>query len=315
MKKVIFVGLCLIVCSLRLSAASSVDGKSSHSVGTVVLKMTDGLGRGIEGEDSSIESFVSLDTGRNFTKNFHLNKASAWTGRGIPFGHYAVKMRNGGSAMAERRVDVFDLFLSLEVPIHLGSVHIELLHKWPSGSTERPEALRLQTAQIATTVKVLSFKRDDGTDFSKQFKAGDAGNVPYGIYDMEVYDAQGGPIHRVVDVFQRETWVKLGLPAYGEGAPYSGPNNVLHGTVRHIPDPERPVYVKMVGVYCESIFDARVGENAASGEFNLATYTEEGTYLLFTIGQSGILDVREIVIPTTGSIDIDLDFPHHVFHP
>ena len=53
-----------------------------------------------------------------------------------------------------------------------------------------------------------------------------------------------------------------------------------------------------------------VQETASSGTFSLVGYSADGAYLLLTIGRSGVLDEREIILPHAGPIEIDLKNPH-----
>ena len=137
---------------------------------------------------------------------------------------------------------------------------------------------------------------------------------PYGIYQIKLSDPFTGIIRREVDVFQPSVWVLSGLLAFGEYPAFLGPRAMVEGKVVNIPNGERPVYVRLMGLYFEHTLDDLVKGTASAGDFTLAGFNPDGLYILLTIGRSGILDAREIKLPPSEPVVIDLAKPHILAH-
>jgi hypothetical protein len=194
-------------------------------------------------------------------------------------------------------IDVCQEDESVEVPDHFARVHVVLLTTTASSVEDAGAGL----------VRVAEFRNIDGTEMTDLFRGAVADEVPYGSYDLELFDPLGGVIKRRVDVFQQDVWVYSGLVAREGDRPYSGPDNVVRGKVENIPANERPVFVTMQGVYIPHMINSTVSDSeAGTGTFSLTGMNPTGFFMLFTIGRSGILDAREFQLPGVSEIIIDL---------
>ena len=307
MKNLILVALYSVLMSLSpLSAVANSNGCQSKGEATVVFTVTNGLGTKVGNIDIKIESFRNTGTGQESRRKFRLAKGM-WAADKIPYGSYILRVRGDSFASTERPVDVCNHFVDVEVPTKSGTVRIATTLDWLSDS---PGTKSQKQGEL---VQVISFQDENGTDFSKKFEKGEASNIPYGFYELQATGPIGGVIRREVDVFQSEVWVLAGFGGQLGDVDFSQPNQILHGVVKHIPESEKPIFVKLIGIRCEAALDGKV--DADSGSFSMAISTSGCPYLLFTMGRSGILDAREISLPTHDEIEIDLDSAHRLFKP
>lgn len=309
MQRMLWSSFCLLVLAITCGRTPAEGVRPTQSgKATVILDVTDGLGMDLNSTDVSVVSFESLDQRKDFALSFNHDHGLNWTARGIPFGHYRVTVHGEKFGTKARLVDIYDQFVSIEVPTRYATVSIEFKSDLENGGIPSTPGGKL----VKDVAKINSFRSLDGTEFSSQFQSCQGSGIPYGIYQMEIADPLNGKIHSVVDVFKPEVWVLSGLLAYGEYPKYSSPKNIVSGVVSNIPDSERPVYVKMLGMYFNATIDDRVAGNSSSGSFSLSGFSADGTYLLLTIGRSGVLDVRQIVLPQNDPIEIDLTNRHQV---
>lgn len=290
----LIVSLCL---PFAIASSRSCQGKGDA---TVVFDVTDGLGTKVGGGDVKVESFLNVDTGQDFRQKF-LYAKGMWSANKIQYGRYKIRVRGNDFLSIEQPIDVCNPFVDVEIPTKFSAIRIATIPN--SSDTQSPKQNEL--------VKVISFENEDGTDFSEKFKKGEAGNIPYGLYELKAIGPIGGLIWREVDVFQPEVWVMAGFTGEYGDVDFVQPNQRLHGVVKHIPESEEPLFVKLLGVRCEANLDGKV--DAASGVFSMAISAGSCPYLLLTIGRSGILDAREISLPLNGEVEIDLASAHRLF--
>jgi len=307
MRTLLRVALYVFLLNLWLpSAVANSNDCRSKGKATIMFDVTNGVDLKVGSSKLTVESFLNVATNQELRRKFRYIKGT-WTADKIPYGRYTLKVSGDGFVPTGRLIDVCDLFAYVEVPTRFGMVRIETMLDLRSGGPKAPGK------PLHELVMVTSFRREDGTDFSKQFKLGEADKIPYGIYELEAIGPLGGTIRREVDVFQPEVWVLAGFPVTFGDVFVSGPSLTLSGTVKNIPEAEKPVFVKLVGTDCDSMFDDKV--SASSGSFSMAIWADNCSFLLFTIGKSGILDVRELSLPAHGGIEVDLDSAHRLLKP
>ncbi|MGC1483396.1 MAG: hypothetical protein WA789_06340 [Candidatus Acidiferrum sp.] len=246
---------------------------------------------------------MNLKSQRDLSGLFGVNpKLGPFAADHVPFGTYRIKIQSqSGPEVFERLIDVCEKDESVEVPSHFARVHVVVLNTTANSVEDAGPGL----------VRVAKFQSVDGTKMTSLFKGAVADEVPYGSYDLELFDPLGGVIKRRVDAFQQDVWVYSGLVARDGERPYSGPDNVVLGEVENIPANERPIFVTMLGVYVPHMINSRVSDlRAGTGTFSLTGVNTTGFFMLLTIGSSGILDTRELKLPAEGPIVVDLSHPN-----
>lgn len=303
--KLIAIGIILLLttpcCRPECSAESSAD--SSGKKGTLTIALTDGLGHSLGPGSYSVKEFMNLKTKKDLSGLFRVSpKMGPFAAEHVPFGTYRIKIQaHSGPEIFGRLIDVCDKDESVEVPSHFARVHVVVLNTTANSVEDAGPGL----------VRVAKFRSVDGTNMTALFKGAVADEVPYGSYDLELFDPLGGVIKRRVDAFQQDVWVYSGLVARDGDRPYSGPDNVVLGEVENIPANERPVFVTMLGVYVPHMINSRVSDSGArTGTFSLTGVNPIGFFVLLTIGRSGVLDTRELKLPAEGPIVIDLSHPN-----
>jgi hypothetical protein len=295
--KLITVGIILLLTTPYCRPQCSAE--SSGKKGTLTLALTDGLGHPLGPGSYSVKEFMNLKSKKDLSGLFGVNsKMGPLAAEHVPFGTYQIKIQSqSGSEVFGRLIDVCQEDESVEVPDHFARVHIVLLTTAASSVEDASPSL----------VHVAKFRSVDGTEMTGLFKGAVADEVPYGSYDLELFDPLGGIIKRRVDAFQKDVWVYSGLVARYGDRPYSGPDNVVHGEVENIPANEMPLFVTMTGVYVSHMINSILSDTGnGRGTFTLAGVNPEGIYLLITIGRSGVLDVREIKLPRKDEVTIEL---------
>lgn len=149
--------------------------------------------------------------------------------------------------------------------------------------------------------KITFFKsKIDGHDYARRFRGNVASDIPYGVYQLRLYQTGFASAEREVVVKQSEVWVVVGLhPGEISGDPWA---YELFGTVRNIPSSDRPVWVRYVGVQSTLVGDAQVD---GSGSFVIAGLRRDRGLLIVWSGKQ-ILDVRPVDVPTDEALLIDL---------
>lgn len=150
----------------------------------------------------------------------------------------------------------------------------------------------------------------DGTEMSGLFHGGVADQIPYGSYDLK-FALPLGLINREVDVFQPDVWVISDSQGFYGDRVYSGPSNIVRGEVRNIPVKERPIFLTMSAVNIPYMINSVVTDtDAGNGTFSFVGVNPNSVFMLYTIGKSGVLDVREFELPRKSDIVIDLAHPN-----
>jgi len=185
----------------------------------------------------------------------------------------------------------------------------------PGGSSQEPERaakvyLRIVVAPNGDDLddlepaKITFFKsKIDGHDYAPRFRGSVASDIPYGVYQLRVYQTGFYSAEREVVVKQPEVWVVVGLhpgEIAGDPWPYR-----LSGAVRNIPSGEQPVWVRYVGVHSTLVGDAKVDD---SGSFQIAGLKRDKGLLIVWSGRQ-ILDTRLVTVPTDESLVISLAQP------
>jgi len=299
--KLITMGIILLLitrCCVPQCCVKSIGRK-----GTLSITLTDGLGHPLGPGPYSVKEFINLRSKKDLSGLFGISsKMGPLAAERVPFGTYEIRIKSlSGSEVFGRVIDVCQENESIEVPDHFARVHVALLITGARSVKDAGTGL----------VHVRSFRSDYGTEMAGLFKGAVADEVPYGSYDLELFDPLGGVIKRQVDVFQQDVWVYSGLLARDGDRPYLGPENIVRGMVKNIPANERPVFVTMSGVYLSRMINSSVSDTGnGRGTFGLAGVNPDGVYMLFTIGRSGILDAREFQLPGESEIVVDLSRPN-----
>jgi hypothetical protein len=158
--------------------------------------------------------------------------------------------------------------------------------------------------------KVDSFKENSGAgkDFAKLFRNNLAKDIPYGVYEIRAYKTGYFTGQAMVQVFQPDVWVVVGLRAGEELPKFPAPRMQLTGTVKNSDPGEEPVYLRLMAVYSDFMVDAKVTISGQSGTFTFAGIIPDGKYILITNGATRILDVRQLKLdfPAKEPIVVDL---------
>jgi hypothetical protein len=282
----------------RPQCGGEAGGKNRY----LSIALTDGLGHPLASGPHTVKEFINLKSKRDQSGLFGVNAKDPFTAEHVPYGTYQIKVQShSGAEVFGRIIDVCQENESVEVPDHFARVHVVLLNT-VVGSVEDAGA---------DLVRVAEFRNVDGTEMKSLFKGAVANEVPYGSYDLELFDPLGGVVKRRVDVFQQEVWVYSGLVARYGDLPYSGPDNVVRGEVENIPGSERPIFMTMSGVYVPYMINSAVSDTGSGkGTFSFLGVNPNSVFMLFTIGKSGILDAREFKLPREPEIIIDLAHPN-----
>jgi len=149
--------------------------------------------------------------------------------------------------------------------------------------------------------KITFFKsKIDGRDYARRFRGNVFSDIPYGVYQLRVYQTGFASGEREVVVREPEVWVVVGLhPGTIGGDPWSGR---LSGAVRNIPSSDQSVWVRYVGAHSTLVGDAKVD---GSGNFVITGLRQDRGLLIVWSGKQ-ILDIRPIDVPTDGPLVIDL---------
>lgn len=182
-----------------------------------------------------------------------------------------------------------------------------------TGSAQEPE--RFARVHLKTVVapngedhlepaKITFFKsKYDGHDYTKHFRGNVATGIPYGVYQLRVYQTGFASGEREVSVREPEVWVVIGLhPGTIGGDPLS---EGLSGTVRNIPAGTQPVWVRYVGLHSTLVGDAKVD---SSGRFVIAGLRWDRGLLIVWSGKQ-VLDIRLVQVSTDEPLVIDLAPP------
>ena len=251
----------------------------------------------------TVKEFVNLKSRKNLAQLFGAvsPKRNPYVAEHVPFGTYRITMQSHDRSVTwGRLIDVCEKDMYVEVRNHFAKVHVMLLNATEDSVKDGD----------SNSVHVMSFQNDDGTAMTSLFKGAVADQVPYGSYDLKLFDPIGGVTERHVDVFQPDVWVYSGILALDGDTVYSGPRNVVQGKIENIPDNEKPLFVTMVGLYVPYMINSPVlNSNTGDGTFSFVGVNPNSVFMLLTIGQSGVLDAREFKIPDTSEIVVDLSHP------
>jgi hypothetical protein len=221
-------------------------------------------------------------------------------GENIPYGWYDLTVEQPGFPHIERPVGVFKPDRTVVVCARSATVHLGFVDR--SG---RPDPRALAKVD---RFAYEGYDAGDSFDLASRFRENTASNVPYGIYRLRVLPTWLLIPERKVDVWQPDVWVTIGVgnESFGDRAG-SGPTWSIPGTVNNIDAGQEPLYVRALSVYADFVMDDKVNVSGSSGTFSLAASDPGGTFLLVTTGRSGVLDIRQIEIPSKTPIVIDLN--------
>lgn len=286
-----------IYCKPQCGCGS--DGKR----GDLTIVPIDGLNNVSDEDAYSVKKFIDLKSNIDRSYLFGrrgkgaLDKGYYYAAQ-VPFGRYRIELQSRSNSDSFGRViDVCQQDERVEVPRQSARVHIVPLlvdgSSVDDGSTD--------------SVAVTKFQNTlDGTEMSGLFKQGVADQIPYGNYDLE-FALPLGIIKREVDVFQPDVWVFSGSQGFYGDTVHSGPANIVRGEVKNIPANERPVFMTLSGVYVSYMINSVVSDaDGVNGTFSFTGANPTGVFTLYTIGRSGVLDVREFRLPREAEITIDL---------
>jgi hypothetical protein len=303
MKKAVMVVMLLMVAKCCVSQCGpGTNGRKSN----LTIAPIDRSKSLSERDAYDVKEFVDLrsnvDRARLFGRNkkIHLDNPAYFAAH-VPYGRYRIKLQSrSGSDSFGRYIDVCQPDETVEVPREFARVHIVPLlagiSSVEAGSTE--------------TLTVTRCRNEDGTEMSSMFKAGVADQIPYGYYDLEFLLGLGY-VKRELHVFQPDVWVFSDSGGYYGDTGHSGPGGIVHGALKNIPAKERPVFMIMSGVYFPYTINSVVSDtDDGGGSFSFIGNNPSGEFMLFTIGKSGVLDVREFNIPEKYEFTIDLSHPN-----
>jgi hypothetical protein len=304
--KLITIAVALLVSTpyCRPQCSGNTHGKRGN---TLEIRPTDGLGLRLD-EEVYVKKFVDLRSNTDRARLFGVDPKFPdprfpFFAKHMPYGRYRIELQaRSGSEAFGRVIDYCQKDEAVEVPNHSARVHIVLLD----------ESLNSVEAADPGGVKVIHFTyNDDDTEMASLFKGAAADQVPYGHYELE-FLVPLGYIDRQVDVLQPDVWVYSDDAIYnfGDTGASDGPENVVRGELRNIPDNQRPVFLTMSGVNVPYMIDSAVTDTGGgNGTFSFLGLNPMSVYMLYTIGKSGILDAREVKIPRESEIVIDLAHP------
>jgi hypothetical protein len=153
------------------------------------------------------------------------------------------------------------------------------------------------------TAQVSSFVADGtGKNYAVTFQ-NDEATVPFDDYVLTVYSQGFFSAQKRVQVFQREVWVIVGLTPGAESRG-SEPLTTVTGKAINVPSSERPIYVRLCGIYLDFVLDTALA--ADNGQFSITGRIPTGKFVLTISGRSGILYSNEVDIPTTKPLLLDL---------
>jgi hypothetical protein len=132
------------------------------------------------------------------------------------------------------------------------------------------------------------------------FHHGSASGVPFGIYRLRAHASGHWSAEREVRVFQSDLWVVMQLEL-GMGKTEGGLRAFrLSGEVRETLKPTNIAWLRLVGLYSGVIMDCKTDDN---GKFSLSGIPQ-GSYILTTLQDGAVLDIRTIKIPAEAPIII-----------
>ena len=258
------------------------------------IEVIDSPGGRLEGGE--VKLFRNQRTRQDFARRFRKDRWLAQSAENIPYGKYELLVSQPGFPDAERPVDVTEADVHVQVYVRTATIHIVDVGPLAVPSED---------------IEVERFKsREDGYDLADRFTHDSAAKVPYGIYDIRVKmrSAAAEEVNRRVDVFQPDVWVLTELYVSPISLPeYPAPRYVLTGAIRNLNADDEPIYVTLVGLHIDFRIDDKVTVSENSGTFSLAGFNPRGMFLLITSGRRGVLDIREVTIPSKEPIVIDLN--------
>lgn len=152
---------------------------------------------------------------------------------------------------------------------------------------------------------VASFENPEGVDFAKTFHENNAAAIPYDVYNLEVYQTGSSTVRRTVDVFAPEVWVVVGLKLGEEKPQFPVARMTVIGKIKHLANPEWPVYVRLVGVYSNYLADDRVSVSGNPRTFQIAGIIPDGKFVLLFHSDKGLLCTMPIELPKDKNLEID----------
>jgi hypothetical protein len=140
---------------------------------------------------------------------------------------------------------------------------------------------------------IRQFKSEEnGKDFTKLFHQNAAEGIPFGEYRVEVYLPDYTSALRVVNVYQRNVTIVVGLVIVPEISPIS-----LHGRVVGLQaSATTGTFVKLSGVYSDASTESAID---SKGEFDMSVLLP-GKYVLTVVNVEGIVASRVLTIPYDG---------------
>jgi hypothetical protein len=150
---------------------------------------------------------------------------------------------------------------------------------------------------------VSSFTESDaGKNYGTLFRDGQ-GSVPFGDYLLKVHSTGFFTGEKHVQVFQSAVWIVVGLEPGAESR-VSAPLTHLVGELLNVKSVERPVYLHLSGLYLDFRIDTALD---SADHFSFTGRIPTGMFVLTTTGRSGVLDIREVNIPMTKPLLLNLD--------
>jgi hypothetical protein len=156
----------------------------------------------------------------------------------------------------------------------------------------------------------VSFEDAEKHDWAKHFRGNVAEHIPYGAYRIKIAKEGFWPGYADIYVYKPEVWGLVALFPGEEAPAFPSPSWVASGTVVNLSPADAPIYVKLVGAYSNFVMEDRVDIKGTSGSFLLTGENAEGKFVLLTMGRAGILDLREVDLPSRLPIEIDLALRH-----
>jgi hypothetical protein len=141
--------------------------------------------------------------------------------------------------------------------------------------------------------------KDNDKDYASRFYHSSASGLPFGVYHLELWSKGNITAEREVRVFQPDVWIVVGLVFSVEGGPLPWQ---LSGSVKGYDIAKGPVFIKLLGVYPDGVMDTRAGD---SGDFSILGIIQ-GRYVLVTLQDGHVLDVRSVYVPSDCPVVIDL---------
>jgi hypothetical protein len=282
---IVFV-LALLSRTLPTSAQDTKGRKAE-----IDLQVVDGLGDVIR--NPRVLEFKNSSSGRDLANKFRQVSDIELNAASVMYGRYELLIHADGFKDLEVPVDVSQDSVLLEICVRTTTVHVVALDSFG-------------TMDLGSVTVRLFRDRVNDIDWSAHFQDNVGQGIPYGSYTLQIAGDGMSPLEQRVDVFQPDVWVVVGLNVAIEKPHFIAPTLELSGRINNLGAGEEPVYVKLVGLYCNCSMDTRAKVEGSSATFTIKSSDPSGKYLLTVIGKSGVLGTRPVDIRAQDSITIDL---------